>query len=166
MPKLNSRQIVILAVAALAVVYGAYDVYTTHARKAGTATVLDAGRQVADAQKFVAEVTQNLAQQQPSALDAYVVGRAEGQWLHDPFCSQKLYRSLMAAPKTAASAPLFSYTGYLAAGHRSMGIINGVEYRAGEALEMEGYYVKAITPSKATIVSKLDGTRIDVPIQE
>jgi len=47
-----------------------------------------------------------------------------------------------------------------------MAIINGLEYRIGEQLEMEGYFLRQITPSKVIIFNKNTGDREEIPLQE
>jgi hypothetical protein len=41
-----------------------------------------------------------------------------------------------------------------------------LEYRVGEQLEMEGYVLKQVTPSKVLIVNKNTGSEVEIPIQE
>jgi hypothetical protein len=47
-----------------------------------------------------------------------------------------------------------------------MAVINGFEYRIGEELEIEGYILKRITPSKVLIVNKNTGNKEEIPLQE
>jgi hypothetical protein len=47
-----------------------------------------------------------------------------------------------------------------------MAVINGFEYRIGEQLEIEGYVLKQITPSKVLIFNKNTGNKEDIPLQE
>ena len=51
-------------------------------------------------------------------------------------------------------------------GLKQIAIINGLEYRVGEQLEMEGYVLKRVTPSKVLIVNKNTGSEVEIPIQD
>ena len=76
----------------------------------------------------------------------------------------------MAATQGAAggssSAAKIIYSGYVDAGIMKIAVINGLEYKAGEQLEMEGYVLKRVTPSKVLIVNKNTGSEVEIPIQE
>ena len=60
----------------------------------------------------------------------------------------------------------FSYSGYLKVSNKNLAIINGVEYEAGDPLEIEGYVLKKIYPGKVVIVNEKSGAKFDVPLQE
>ena len=47
-----------------------------------------------------------------------------------------------------------------------MAVINGLEYRIGEKLEIEGYVLKEITPLKVLIFNKNTGSKVEIPLQE
>jgi len=47
-----------------------------------------------------------------------------------------------------------------------LAIINGVEYEAGDPLEIEGYVLKRIYPGKVVIVNEKSGAKFDVPLEE
>ncbi|MGV8079168.1 MAG: hypothetical protein AB2L22_03790 [Syntrophales bacterium] len=171
MPKLNTRQIVILAIMAVAILYAAYEILGPRlgmkgpAKKAAT---------TADVQKFVAETSAGLAAQASGELEVYAAVRAETPWGRDPFMDRGAYIEYAALQegilknKAAASgkAITFAYTGYLEAGKRRVAIINGVEYNAGEPLVEEGYVLRAVDKSKVVIEKKLEGVKFDVLIQE
>ena len=97
------------------------------------------------------------------------IGRAESDWLRDPFMPQKMYHALSAPLKPVAGvvkAIVFNYTGYVEAGKNKMAIINGYEYRPGEALLEEGYVLKSISSKKVSILNKADGKNFDIALQE
>ena len=170
MPELNKRKIIIISVMVLAILYGAYEVLGTKMKKAPAVSA--PSQSAAETQKFIADVKLNLSQEMPSAFDSYVIGRAESAWLHDPFLQQKTYREWKIAKEPGAvgtdgaKGVVFNYTGYLDAGKNSMAIINGTEYRTGEALDTEGYILKSISPIRVVIANKADRTSFEVPIQE
>ena len=47
-----------------------------------------------------------------------------------------------------------------------MAIINGWEYEAGQSLDVEGYLLKRVTPSRVLIINRTTGGETYVPIQE
>ncbi len=68
--------------------------------------------------------------------------------------------------RPAVSSSKIIYSGYVDSGKKKLAVINGLEYRVGEQLEMEGYILKGITPSKVLIVNKNTGNEMEIPIQE
>lgn len=175
MPKLKTREYIILAVMVLAIIYGAYAIYGTRAEK--TAPV-NTPQTAADTQKFIGQISQQMNQSAPTPFEAYVIGRAEGAWLHDPFFPRAAYKEWTMAKAPAAEGAagaaagagakgvLFAYSGYMDSKETRIAIINGIEYKAGDALETEGYVLKSITPNWVIIANKADGTSFRVPIQE
>jgi hypothetical protein len=117
-------------------------------------------------------VASNVATGASGAADVYTIGRAESEWLRDPFANNKVYREWASIKDGASEAGkasqkvLFNYSGYLETGQRKMAIINGLEYRINESLEIEGYVLKTIQPGKVIITNTRDRTNIEVPLQE
>jgi hypothetical protein len=168
MKKLSKQQIVILAVMALVVLYGAYDILSPKAPK--TDAVSPAARS-AERAEFISEFTANTARNLPSKFDAYSVVRAEAKWVGNPFDDRKLYaawKSARTPTGPAADLPkhVFTYTGYIQGGTKRIAIVNNVEYGVGDALDIQGYSVKEISPTKVVIVNKMEKKVIDVPLQE
>ena len=60
----------------------------------------------------------------------------------------------------------FVYTGYLEVGRKRMAIINGMEYREGEALDIKGFVLKSVSPTKVVIENRGIGATLNVPLQE
>ena len=171
MPKLNTRQIVILAVMALAILYAAYEILGPRLGMKGPAKQ---AATTADIQKFVTDTTAGMAAEAAGELEVYAAVRAETPWGRDPFMDRGVYTEYASLQEgimknkaaTAGKAITFAYTGYLDSGRRRVAIINGVEYIAGEPLVEEGYVLRAIDKSKVVIEKKLEGVKFDVLIQE
>jgi hypothetical protein len=168
MKKLTKQQIIILAFMVIAIIYGMYDFLLSKPKK----TNIDqpAGNS-AELSSFVSEFTAGITKELPKKLDTYIVSRAEAKWAGNPFSDTKLYTSWKitkepAAPVAAIQKNSFSYTGYMEGGARKIAIINGMEYSVGEALDIQGYSVKEIYPSKVVILNKRDKKIINVPLQE
>jgi len=107
-----------------------------------------------------------------AGMDEYIIARAEADWKKNPFLdrnssSYKEWASVQrAAASGSGSAAKIIYSGYVDAGKTKIAIIDGLEYQAGEQLEMEGYVLKQITPSIVLIVNKNTGIEVEIPIQE
>jgi hypothetical protein len=176
MTKPNSRQIIILSVMFLAVLYGAYDFYSNSRKKAQPAS--SSTGTSADLSAFISDLTVALSKDTPSPVDAYMIKKAETPWIRDPFFERSSYRDLLSvkepAPGTAATgAPSpstpksqFNYTGYVDVGHKIIAIVNGSEYAVGAALDIENFVLNGIFPSKIVIYNKETKRTLDVPLQE
>lgn len=173
MRKLNKRQILILGVMLLAVLYGANEFFST-GRK-GQA-VVDTTKKAADLNAIIGDITLVLTKDTPSPVDAYMIKRAETAWLRDPFYEPKNYREDALAKEAAQAQQVqtvvtalkgqFNYTGYVDMGRKKIAIVNGNEYVPGDALDVDGYVLNGIYPTKIVIYNKVTRLTIDIPLQE
>jgi len=173
MRKLNKRQILILGVMLLAVLYGAYQFFST-GRK-GLA-VVDTAKKAADLNTFIGDITIALTKDTPSPVDAYMIKRAEAEWLRDPFYEPKNDREDAIAKEAAHAQQVeeaatamkgqLNYTGYVDMDRKKIAIVNGNEYVTGDALDVEGYVLNGIYPTKIVIYNKMTRLTIDIPLQE
>jgi hypothetical protein len=173
MRKLDKRQILILGVMLLAVLYGAYEFFSS-GRKGQT--VVDTAKKAADMNAFIGDITVALTKDTPSPVDAYMIKRAEAEWLRDPFYEPKDKReeaiekaAVQAQQVEAEVAALKSrlhYTGYLDTRSKKIAIVNGNEYVTGDTLDVEGYALNGIYPTKIVIYNKVTRLTIDIPFQE
>jgi hypothetical protein len=166
MENLNKRQIIILAVMGVVVLYGAYEfIFASSSRKAGDEIKSNS----MEINSLVSGLTSELSKDSSEGTDAYVISRAEANWLKNPFLEKGLYKEWAsregAAGKNVATAQ-FIYSGYVDSGKKKMAIINGLEYSAGDKLEIDGYVLRKITNSNVTITNRNTGSEIDVTIQE
>ena len=163
MPKLNKRQIIILALMACAVLYAVYELFFAGSAK-NTATIQKSAISP-DSSAAVPSINEPLA-----AVNAYIITRAEADWPRNPFIERNAYKDWAAREGAASGATVAAvkiiYSGYLDAGARKMAIINGLEYSPGDKLEMEGYVLKEIRPSKVIISNRNTGSELEVFIQE
>lgn len=167
MGKLKKREIIILAIAAVFVLYAGYEFLI--ARPADKKIQTSANVDAAKKNSSLSDLTNELSKDKLSDLDAYMVKRIETDWSKNPFWKQDLYKEWAAkedAAKGVSAAPKIIYSGYVDSGKNKMAVINGLEYRIGEQLEMEGYFLKQITPSKVVIFNKNTGDREEIPLQE
>jgi hypothetical protein len=163
MAKLNKRQIIILVIAALLVLYTAYEYLIS----GPAGKKVKAGTNSAEINTFVSDLQNDLIKDITAGVDVYIIGRAEADWQRNPFWERHSYKEWAAREGAAGvSTSKIIYSGYVDAGKKRLAVINGLEYRVGEQLEMEGYILKGITPSKVLIVNKNTGNEVEIPIRE
>jgi hypothetical protein len=161
MAKLKTREIIILVVAVLLVLYAGFDYLI----------IGPAGKKVkssADSVKietFTSEITSDLNKNKLSDFDKYVIRRAGIDNGNNPFLKRDAYK-VWAARDNKGGASKIIYSGYVESGRNRMAVLNGLEYRAGEQMVEEGYVLKQITPSKVLIFDKRTGNSLEIPIQE
>jgi hypothetical protein len=101
------------------------------------------------------------------SFDRYMVERAEKPWGRDPFAMERSVSTTLAKdPAEAGAKQQFVYMGYIEMGNVIMAVIDNTEYRVGEMLNMDGYYLKAVTPSHVIIEKRKDKIEISVPLSE
>ncbi|MBP7232114.1 MAG: hypothetical protein KBA28_09290 [Syntrophaceae bacterium] len=165
MKKLDKRQMIILAVAALCALYAAYEFLI--ARPAAD----KAKQQVATvAESFdINTLTGDMAVYKPSGVDLYIEEKAEMEWGKSPFWEKTAYQEFVGreASGIETAAVKIIYSGYIDSGRKKIAVLNGAEYGAGEPLEMlEGYILKSVTTDKVVVYNRKTGAELEVPIQE
>ena len=162
MKKLEKRQIIILAIAALFVLYAIYDLLIAGpaAKKAKTAV------KPAEIETVVDTLSTDLMKYKTGGVDAYLAKRAETDWGNSPFWERESYRVFAGNQEGVAGGVKFVYSGYVDMEQKKIAIINGVEYQTGEALEVEGYELKSVMPESVLLVNRRTGSQLSVPMQE
>ena len=169
MKKLTKRQIVILAVMLLAVLYAGYD-FLSKGRK--SATSVDTGKKVEELGVLVKDITTILTKDAPPPAAAHMIKQAEAPWPRDPFYEKiearevSVTREMAQASALAAVKGKILYTGYLDTGRKKIAIINGNEYVSGNAIDVEGYVLKSIDPTRITLYNKATNLTIEIPLQD
>lgn len=172
MSKLTTRQIVILGVMVLVILYGAYDLLSAGRKKPAAA---DPAKAATDVSAFITEITASVVTASPSPVDAHMIKRAEAPWTKDPFYERKTHAEWAPAKEPSqvpgvsapgASKAQFNYTGFVDGGGKRIAVINGNEYGTGDALDVEGYVLKAITPSRISVYNRETRRTFDIPLQE
>jgi hypothetical protein len=167
MGKLKKREIIILVIAALFVLYAGYEYLIARpaSKKVETGANVDSVKKNAS----ISELTNDLSKDKLTDFDTYAIRKIETDWSKDPFWKKDLYKEWAAredAAKGGSTAAKIIYSGYVDSGKNKMAVINGLEYRIGEQLEIEGYFLKQITPSKVIILNKNTGDKEEFPLQE
>jgi len=90
------------------------------------------------------------------------------EWSKNPFLKKDLYRlwATRAGSPASGDAAKIIYSGYVDSGRNKFAVLNGVEYRVGEQLEIDGYVLKEVTPSRVVIYNKNTGDNLEIPLQE
>jgi len=167
MPELKKREIIILVIAALFVLYAGYEYLI-----AGPASKKIKASASADSVKvdtFISGITNDLGKNKTSDFDTRVIRRTETDWVKNPFWKKDLYKAWVnreGLTKGSGVLAKMIYSGYIDSGKNKIAVISGFEYRIGDQLEIEGYVLKQITPSKVLIFNKKTGTKEEIPMQE
>jgi hypothetical protein len=168
MAKMGKRQMIILGVMAIAVLYVAFDYLAPQKKIPG----VDMAQKTAELKTFVTDLTAGLGKDSSKNLGTLIFSRAEREWTQDPFLDSKAYKSWsqvkVPAKEAGAAAPKieFVYSGYLEVDRKRMAIINGMEYREGEGLDTKGYVLKSVSPSSVVIENRGIGATVNVPLLE
>lgn len=171
---MTTREKIIVGVAVLAVIYGAYTLFFS--TDTGVTTQAVRAEPVADLQKFVIDVAQKLQKTQPTEAETQNLEQASRNWQKDPFLrsvaalTNELERSLPVEVVEKKPAPVekpnLRYSGFLQMGAKRMAIINGMEYEEGEMLPASGYFIRSISP-KSVVVGKIGDSKSHVlPLDE
>jgi len=183
MPKLDKRQIIILAVTAVVVLYGAYELLKPSAKKGGATlsagaktanvgTTLSSGAKTPDI-STVLDAAGSLSRDPSAKADAHIISRVGMDWRGDPFYAGRIPLAELFKDSAKAGSPGGTekkadvvYTGYMKAGNRQLAVINGNEYEAGETLAPQGYVLRSISPTKVVLEDRRDGTVFEVFLQD
>jgi hypothetical protein len=168
MQKIEKREQIILGVMAVAILYGLFTFIAGGSLKKRFTISPEVSTN--EIKAIASDTTDAVNKDALSVTEAYALSRIEADWRHDPFYEKKAYSEMVQTAKAAAkvdAAVNFSYTGYMEYGGRLMAIINGLEYGAGEALDVPGYILRSISPAKVIIENKADSrTKIEVVMQD
>jgi len=167
MMKLEKRQIIILGVMGIVIVFAAFSMVGQKKKTSAPGM----SRQTAELNAFVTDLAAGLPKDATKNLNALIFSRAEKEWQQDPFLDAKSYRSWTKSrepAKAVAAAPKgqFAYTGYVEANKGKMAIINGMEYREGENLDVKGFMLKSVSPVGVVIENRSTKAVQKVPLQE
>ena len=166
MAELKKREIIILVIAALFVLYAGYEYLI--AGPANKKIITGASTDSVNINNSITGITKDLGKDKITDFDAYVVKRMEADWGKNPFWKKDMYKAWVNREGLAQGGVLAKiiYSGYVDSGKIKLAVINGFEYRIEEQLEIEGYVLKQITPSKVIIFNKNTGNKEEIPLQE
>jgi len=164
---MQKREKILIALMAIAVLYGALELFVFSGRSQRPADDPPAAVEVRDVKDAADQAKSAVEQAALSEQQRRVLEVAAAPWRPDLFYPvpemENPPREDAAEPATGVG---LEYRGYLAVGDRRMAIINGVEYRVGETVGETGYVLKAITPDRVFVEAPGDGERVSVPYSE
>jgi hypothetical protein len=129
-------------------------------------------QKTAELNQFVAGLNAGLDKEWMKNVGALIFSRAERSWTQDPFLDSRSYKAWLKAKEAAKVVPIpppkinFVFSGYIELGQKKMAIINGIEYREGDLLEIEGYVLKSVNSTRAVIENRKTGVTENVPLQD
>lgn len=169
---MTTREKIIVGVMCLTIVYGAYELLGAQTAKKPTAAAT--ANPMEELRKFVAEVMQKMDTGKLGGEYQYLVGQAGTDWTRDPFLPSTLPLKQQRAAQATSQKPsgpsgpdqAFVFTGFLQIGNSKLAVINAKEYEVGEALDVQGYYLKSLSSERA-VIGRVDGSEtIQVPLTE
>lgn len=160
----KKRQIIIMGIAAIAVLYGAYAVLFSGKEQKSAKEI-----SVVEKNGYINNIAGDLLKNALNLSDKYIMERAETDWEKNPFWERASYREWVNKDKAKTADDPKSkivYSGYIDIGQKQMAVINGIEYSVGDELEISGYVLKKITALRIVITNKSMGSELEIPIQE
>lgn len=164
MANLNKRQIIIIIITIVVILYGAFE-WLTGGKKQKDAKEIEPVVK----SNYLSSITGDLMKTPVNLADAYIVGRAEADWGKNPFWEKGSYMEWARRDDTKTKddpASKIIYSGYVDAGKKKMAVINGLEYSVGEKLETGDYVLKKITATKVFLSNKSRGKELEITIQD
>lgn len=155
---MTTREIILVSVAALAVLYGAGHLMTAPRRAAGAA---GPSKGTGGAAGLAGP---GVKQAMDVQSDLHVLKRLESEWAPDPFAAKPL--KFGASPGSPDETKGYLYSGCVEAGGVSVAFINGLEYRVGEEVAPSGYVVESIDRANVVLRERTGQGKITVPICE
>lgn len=155
---------IILGVMGIVILYAAFE-FLVPKKKAPTPNV---AQNTAELSTFVNGLNAGLNNDTTKNLQIFI-SKAEKGWRQDPFLETKSYLTWSKAretAKTAAPKIEFAYTGYLELNKQKIAIINGMEYREGEELDIKGFVLKSISPVRVLIDNRAARAPQTILLQE
>ena len=162
--KMSKRETILLGVMGLAVLYGLYAFLLAPS----PTTTVKSGQELngAASNELAGQIVEELKKEALSQTEVFILSQAEAEWAQDPFLGKPL--SIAPEQSKAEQAPdiQLTYSGYVMSGNKALAIINGIEYQAGEELEMGGYTVMSMDPEKVVLQPRGKRGVIIVPFVE
>lgn len=162
---MSKREKIIVALMAVAVLYGAWEVLRPKSGKPLPAK----GQSAVSDESFVTQMNATLNQLSASKAYEYVMKQATTPWPADPFGQEPFKAEVEAQATPDAQAPRqikAAYTGFIKVGEKTMAIINGMEYESGETIDPGGLVVEQIAPHQVVLRPAGQGAKVTIPLEE
>ena len=150
---------------ALTVVYGFYALFIEGPPRRSGPTVASTESRLDTFNKFIASVAA-MTKEGLSDIDSYIIERIPAKWTTDPLLSTRGDLIIDEEPPAPPGSLDLIYSGFLQMGSKSLAIINGMEYEAGEVIPESDYRVSRILPNRVVILLRGGRQRVSIPIEE
>ena len=149
-----------------AVVYGAYSLFLSPGDKSPAP---GSKEKMTELKNFVVDAATSLSSESVSAVDKYIIDKAEKTWPASPFLQTGnilTSQPFEAKAEVTVERVQLAYTGFLQTENSLLAIVNGMEYETGEQLSEAGYYIKSISPNRVVIGVENNPKTIILPLDE
>lgn len=161
MKKMGKREKIIVVVMILAVLYGVYAIFfESSVRKAEVTPGASHAQEMAQVDTLATSAGVALKDSKTLITDAYIIDELQKMWDNDPFFTGP------GPEKQREEVAPFLYTGFIEHEEARLAIINGIDYRVGDELEIPGFTVLSILPSQVVIEDKEGKRQITIPFTE
>lgn len=169
---MTTREKIIVGLMCLAIIYGAWELIGN--RKPAPPVATGDENPVEQARAFISDLSKKMIAEKIPDGYSHIINQAGEGWPRDPFLMHS--EPIKAQPETPAKPsepekiaeqrPNFVYSGFLQVGDTRLAIVNGLEYGVGDSLNIDGYYVKSISPL-IVVLSRINGSEtVQLPMQE
>jgi hypothetical protein len=167
MGNLKKRELIILGVMGIALLFGAYTFFAasgTKQKKTNPAALAD------DMAALLGNL--NAGKSTAGGPSDAIFAMAQKEWARDPFRESSAYKKRIRPKRRAIEKPEagkkteFVYTGYLEVGGKRMAIVNDIERHEGEPLEIRGHLLKSADDRKIIILNTATGVEQSVVLQD
>jgi hypothetical protein len=169
MANLKKRELIILGVMGVAVLFGAYTLLTpARSRQQGGDTTL----KTENLSELLKSIADSAATNTTTRRGDLIYARARKEWTRDPFWDSGSYKKWLQAKKLVSEKNNvvkkidLIYTGYLEINGKKLAIINDIEYKEGEKLEIKDHVLRSVTPASVVIENTATGARQSVLLQD
>jgi hypothetical protein len=167
MANLGKREKIIIVVMGIVILYAALDFLMPKKKDFES----NLNKKTEELNTFVQTLSEGLGKDASDKIGSFILARAEKEWSGDPFLDEKSFKAWFQEReqvKEVVEAPQveFVYSGYVETDGNRMAIINGMEYKENEALDVKGYVLKSVSPTHATIENRRIRATIRVPLLE
>ncbi len=168
MTKPGTRQKIIIGVMGIVILFAAADFLLPKKKQA----TIDVKQKKQELNTLVTALSAGMGAGAAKNANPLILNRAEKEWTQDPFLDSKSFRAWVQPKEKAAKEEVpapkieFAYTGYLEINRKRMAIINGIEYKEGEALDIKGYSLRTVSPEKVVIENRATRATLTVPLLE
>jgi len=113
-----------------------------------------------DFSALIARVQASIRQGDLTDREERVLAAATTQWLRNPLRERPLLK------QDSASSPLPKYIGFVDVGSQPIAIIDGRDYRAGEAIQGGEFQLSQIHPGHIELLRRGATDPVDVPLEK